>query len=91
MNAVFYVIESSAIGQRASLRSQQRNDDLYLTNRTPTNLIEPGLFAKYEISVVHTSQFQDFMRTNPNDINIMLRSRADYHNRIHPDLTNVCN
>jgi hypothetical protein len=31
------------------------------------------------------------MRTNLNDINITLRSRADYYNRIQPDLNNVCN
>jgi hypothetical protein len=48
----FYVIESSAIGRRASLRSQQRNEDLFFTNTSPTKLIEPSLFDKYEISVV---------------------------------------
>jgi hypothetical protein len=62
MNALFYVIESSALGRRASLRSQERNDDLYLMNTTPSNLIEPGLFAKYEISVVHFS-FSRFYAT----------------------------
>jgi hypothetical protein len=58
MNTLFYVIESSTLGRRASLRNQQRNDDLYLTNRTPSNLIEPGLFVKYEISVVYFSNFK---------------------------------
>ena len=48
----FYVIESSVVGRRASLRSQQRNEDLYLTTASPMNFVEPGLFAQYVISVV---------------------------------------
>jgi len=77
-----YVIESSAMGRRPSLRSQQRNEDLFLTNTTPTKLIEPGLFDKYEISVVDFVLFlfiKDFIRT-----------RSDYYNRTQPDFNGVC-
>ncbi len=47
----FYVIESSPIGRRVPLRSQQRNEDIYFANTTPTSYIEHGLFDKYYISI----------------------------------------
>ena len=43
----FHAIESSAIGRRASLRSQQRNDDLLFTNTATATLAEHGLLTKY--------------------------------------------
>ena len=51
MKIFFFVIESSPIGRRVPLRSQQRNDDIYYSNTTPTSYIEHGLFDKYKISV----------------------------------------
>jgi len=59
----FYVIEPSSIVRRASLRSQQRNDDIFFTNTAPSTLIEPGLFAKYEISVVDFLIFFCLLKT----------------------------
>jgi hypothetical protein len=89
----FYVIDPLAIGRRASLRGQTRNEDVFFTNTTPTNLIEHGLFAKYEISVVDfffCLLIKDFTRTNPSDLNQLLRPRNDYYNLIQPDLNGVC-
>ena len=51
MKIFFFVIESSPIGRRVPLRSQQRNDDIYYSNTTPTSYIEHGLFDKYKISI----------------------------------------
>lgn len=41
------------MSRRASLRNAPRNDDLFFTTTSTTTIVEPGIFDKYEISVVY--------------------------------------
>lgn len=86
----FFVIESSPFGRRVALRSQQRNDDIYFANTTPTNYFEHGLFDRYEISVDIALLIEDFTRTSPNEMNRMLRSGGEPHHSPQPNLDGVC-
>ena len=67
-------------------RSSVRNDDGRYTRRTPRGRLQQS----GDSSVNGRDPIIDYIRTNSNNFNHLLRARIDYYNRVQSDLDTVC-